>query len=455
MRSQMKFYLALLAVILLQGSIFSNTLETEIKTETETNAETEIKAETEIGTETESKTKAQIEAETEIETETETETKDVDTRPNHDEHDLSEAAKKECKEGITETAEINATNDPKKIPFPINTRRCRDPKQKKSHYWSIMGNCSRNKFHDVGVNSEGAIVAIGADGRLYWYEYDMNIFEVIEGDYQIQRLRRVDIGYDGLIYVLNWAGDTYYLSCTRYWVKLPGCAIDIGTGRGDEVVKIGCNDYCEPLGTGPCPKNFENPFDNIESPYVYRLICKCDCRCCKRRCNIFVKYVFTCEKDIDRLCYWIKYPNGPSYKLFGKYFLCTFARIDANSSGYPMVLGRCNKFTTKIYNKIWQMVGGDKNVYKNILTFPRSTTKRSTLRDLCGDNYGNIFYIKRNGNSNNNASVYIYNSSGSDVLVINTTSKKIGFNISCGPYAQPTVTTKDCCLYTTTKVGYN
>lgn len=419
MRNQMKFYLALLAVILLQGSIFSITLK-----------------------ESES-------LKLNLETETETGVKDNDVK--FDEHILSEEEKVECKEGIKDIAEVNVNNDPPGMPFPINTKKCRDPKQKKSHTWTVMGVCADNKFHDVGVNSEGAIVAIGADGKLYWYEYDMNTFEIIEGDFELQRLRRVDIGYDGLIYVVNWSGDTYYLSCTRYWVKLPGCAIDIGTGRGDEVVKIGCNDYCEPLGTGPCPLlDPTNPcFLDVESPYVYRLICKCDCRCCKRRCNIFVKHVFTCEKDIDRECYWLKYPNGPSYKNSNKYYLCTFARIDANSSGYPMVLGRCNKHLIINYNKIWQMVGGDRNVYNNIVT----VTGSSGLRDLCGDNYGNIIYIKRTSLSLDSGKVYIYNSSGADVLIGGNV--KVGFNISCGPYAQPTVTDRYCCLWTTSKVGYN
>lgn len=352
-----------------------------------------------------------------------------------------------------ELHDISCDNQNKDFPTPQNNKNCRDADQKDPHVWTRLysgGRCPQ--FHDVGVNSEGLIVTVGVDGKAYIYNYDYDNFSELEGDFELNHLRRIDIGYDGLIYVVNIAGDTYYLNCNKYWVKLPGCAIDIGTGRGDEVAKIGCDDYCEDIDDlrhecGANDINKKNTLDN-RSKHIYRLVCKCDCRCCRRRCNLFVPHVFTCEKDIDRKCYWLKYPRAPCYvENVGEgdtEFECEFERIDVNSNGYPMVIARCKK-NNLIRYVLYQMVGGDKNIYVQI------HVTEEKLNDLCGDNYGNIFYVQ-NGNS-----VWIYSSlNGDEPIVANgaiSQYRKVR-NISCGPYAQPTIT-MGCCLYTTTKVGYN
>ena len=332
------------------------------------------------------------------------------------------------------------------IPTPRIVDNARDPLQVKDHEWTRIDETSNNcpQFHDLGVNSEGFIVAIGANGLLYQYNFDLDTFTEIEGDFHLNRLRRVDIGYDGYIYVVNRSGDTYYLNCNGEWIKLPGCAIDIGTGRGDEVAKIGCNDICETLT--PDIACVLSTIDDIEtsSPHMYKLHCDCECTCCRKRCNRFLKKdIASCncddkDKKNDRKCYWIKYPYGPVWDDNNVYKPCLFERIDVNSNGYPMVTAKCG-----LRSKIYQFTGGDLNVYNQVLDVAYSLK----VKDLCGDNLGNIFYIQ-------DEKVYVYNNLNGDIQVL-TPNFTPGNNISCGPYAQPTVTSDECCMYTTTKVGYN
>jgi hypothetical protein len=418
MRNQMKFYLALLAVILLQGTIFSVSLK-----------------------ESES-LKANLEAGSKTETENKTELKDPG---NHDLDDLNNVG---CLNDIPESGLVSQNNPPTTDGTQICTTNCRHPSQFVFPNYTRIGNCGRDKFNDVGVNSEGVIVAIGTDGKLYLYQFDLNIFEEIQGDFRLHNLRRVDIGYDGLIYVVNYSGDTYYLSCNRYWVKLPGCAIDISAGRGHEVNKIGCNDYCDPLGSHACNLPSESnpnpcPIEN-ESPYTYKLICKCDCRCCRRKCNLFVKYTLCdCKKkDIDRECYWLKYPNGPVYYDV-TWKLCTFSRIDTHNSGYPTVIGQCNNV-----NKLWQFIGSGVNRYTEL----RSGNRK--FRDVCSDNLGNIFYILNNTPiaSTSLATIYIYRTGNSSDGFV--TANSVGYNLSCGPYAQVTYTEDNCCMKTNSKIWH-
>jgi len=410
MKNQMKFFIALFALAFFCSSVFSAKMKIEAKVEAKS------------------------------ESEAKTETQDADNHEHEDEVDCDEVNKE-----ITKSNSVLKSNSPKDIPHPKCTKGCRNPWQNKNHRWTrIPQRRECLKFHDVGVNSQGVIVVVGADGKLYYYNFDMDTMEEIEGDHEISKIRRVDIGYDGLIYIVTISGDTYYLTCSRYWVKLDGCAIDIGTGRGDEVVKIGCNDYCEDLEDAKCIRKAKYRVEK-KSPHIYKLHCDCICKCCRRRCNLFVKHVFTCEgngdigKGIDRKCYWIKYPAGPVYKKDGKFYLCDFHRIDVNSNGYPMVAATCGN-----RNYLYQMIGDDKNVFVKI--FYGGNGYYNKIVDLCGDNLGNIFYIFRNR-------VYIYSTRYSYVSILGMTIA--GDNISCGPYAQPTITDKDCCLWTTTKVRYN
>ena len=401
MKNQIKFYSALIALAILSSSIFSVKLENKAKNQLSTkNSGSESSDEVDCD--------------------------DVNSQL-----------------AITDT--VTNLNTPPNIPEPGCTNGCTDPSQNIPHTWTKL-RCDQGKFHDLGVNPEGFLVFIGADGKVYEYDFEADTYFEIKGDFHIYGLNRVDIGYDGLIYVVAKGGDTYYLTCARYWVKLPGCAIDIGTGRGDEVAKIGC-DYCETLLNSPCELEDsvnlpDRTCEKNSSPHLFRLICKCKCKCCRRRCNIFNKFKFECveDKGIDRECYWLKYPAGPTYLDGADIKRCEFLRIDVNSNGYPVVIAKCgNKY------KIYQIIGNDLNVFVQV----HKTTSR--IYDLCADNLGNIFYTK----DDKVFAVDKDNNPDKEITIVGNPADFKARQISCGPYAQPTVIDDKCCVWTVTKHGYN
>jgi hypothetical protein len=428
MRNQLKLYLALIALALLSTSIFTVKLE--------------------------NKNKAQVELSTKVnEDGPEGPTDDVDC-----DDVLSQQGK---------TDEVTNGNSPTTPPEIDCTNSCTPAGQNVDHKWtklSCITGGNLHKFHDLGVNSEGFIVLVGVDGKLYEYEWEEDKFNEIKGDYKINNLRHVDIGYDGLIYVVSLGGDTYYLTCKRYWVKLPGCAIDIGTGRGDEVAKIGCDDYClDNTDDALCLIDREGERClQPKSPHVYRLICKCKCKCCRRKCNLFVKFEFECPEDndkgIDRKCYWLKYPSGPvyTYQLTSSGVTttvierCKFYRIDVNSNGYPVVAAECFNplqpvaVSPPLY-VIYQFIGGGFNYYSKLYD------SANKIDDVCGDNLGNVFFVE-----SGNVFAYVSPNSSLQIPYLGLVPAPNAKRISCGPYAQPTIIDDDCCVYTTSVIDdYN
>ena len=82
---------------------------------------------------------------------------------------------------IIKSNSVLKSNSPKDIPHPKCTKGCRNPWQNKNHRWTrIPQRRECLKFHDVGVNSQGVIVVVGADGKLYYYNFDMDTMEEIE-----------------------------------------------------------------------------------------------------------------------------------------------------------------------------------------------------------------------------------------------------------------------------------
>lgn len=432
-----KLSLLLITLSLLSSAIFSSKLN-------------KIKAQTE----------SQTEALVQTEAKTEAKTKHADlTDPIHTTKQACDDFKAQFNNNKCFLTD-QTTCDPD--PLVTCTKNCRDPRQRLGWFWTNIG----SQFNDLGVNSEGAIVAIGADGNLYYYQYDMNVWELIQGDFVLYNLARVDVGFDGLIYVTNLSGDTYYLTCNRFWVKLPGCARDIGTGRGHEVAKIGCNECENKDSVSPCTKNLNPAHEGAYArmTHIYKLHCDCDCRCCHRKCNIFIKFVYTCEKDIDRHCYWLKYPQivlprrfYPSSLLSRcnhSSFKCIARRVDVNASGKPMAIVKCQYYFRRwitLFNGIVQMVGNHKNNW----IFIRHRLG-VTFRDLCGDNYGNIIYTYRRGLY---SYIRIYDEQRGGVLsdhwIRTHDRRKTIRHLSCGPYAQPTYSDSNCEVYTNSKVRYN
>lgn len=135
------------------------------------------------------------------------------------------------------------------------------------------------KARDVGVNFQGELYAAGLDGFLYFYEFLANRWKKVVGDYELTSIKRVDVSYDGVPYVVTSCGDTFYLSCDNKWIRLPGCAKDIGAGRGGEIFKTGCDEREGGFG-------------------IYRLFCKCECKNCYQGCQRWKKSK-TCTGNCD------------------------------------------------------------------------------------------------------------------------------------------------------------
>jgi len=286
-------------------------------------------------------------------------------------------------------------------------------------------------FSDVGVSSEGIIVGAGLDGVVYEYAFAEEAFHALVPDYQVSNIWRLDINYDGIIYVITRCGDTYYLDCEKRWVKLPGCAIDIGAGRSGEIYKIGCEESST-CSAPNLPCNGER-----KSPYVYKLICSCNCKCCDRRCKVFLKkYEYkTCEPAEKRICYWIKLPllireNGNFVE---------FTRIDVKNTGFPI--------TTNGSKNVYEFKGGDVNEWESIYF----GNNRGPILDVASDNEGNDFFSDSNGS-------YIITGATSATEITTTLfpNGKGASDLSAGPYGIISFIEKTTSsLFTTAKQNYN
>ena len=181
------------------------------------------------------------------------------------------------------------------------------------------------KAKDIGANSQGELYAVGVDGNLYKYEFLLDSFIHMKGDFELTKISRVDVSWDGIPYVITEVGDTLYLSCDHKWMRLPGCATDIGIGRGGEIYKTGCDQ--RDLGFG-----------------VYRLVCNCPSRSCYKGCQNWRKPCLFCFsfKEDDRTCSWFRIEgNG--------------VKIDVAPSGNPYVintLGEISQYDGTNWKKI-------------------------------------------------------------------------------------------------------
>lgn len=255
------------------------------------------------------------------------------------------------------------------------------------------------KGKDIGVNSQGDIFIVGADSKLYEYEFATNSFIHIEGDFELTKIFRVDVAWDGIPYVITETGDTYYLSCDHKWMRLSGCASDIGTGRGGEVFKTGCDEREKGYG-------------------VYKLFCSTSVTCDYRGCLNFRKkanYFFT-HKESGRTCEWFRIDgNG--------------VKIDVAPNGNPYVIdkhGEINLFDGINWRKVSTKVKG---------------------YDITLSNEGVLFYIGQDAN--------IYKS-------VNEIEGKWlqlegqGIAISSGPFGQPWIVSRENFhVKGTAKFGYN
>lgn len=253
--------------------------------------------------------------------------------------------------------------------------------------------------NDVGVSPEGDVYVVGTDEKLYQYNFLANTYTVVEGDKEIPSMNRVDVDADGTPYVVTSCGQIYYLSYNNNWVQLPGCATDIGVGRGGDVWKIGCDTRDGGFG-------------------IWKLFCKCtNCKSSCERSNIrFRPMHYLANLEVDKKkCFWYRVEGGA-------------VKIDVHPDGNPWVV--TNDGVLYGYDGVnWLRVNG---------ILGRDVTVSNEGMVLLAGTDANIYSLQ---NAANNLWVQL---SGT------------AMNLSAGPFSQPWVTESTSNLvYTTAKTGYN
>ncbi len=258
---------------------------------------------------------------------------------------------------------------------------------------------SKLKAKDLGINSQGDLYAVSLDGKLYKYEFLIDTWDFMEGDFELTRINRVDVDWDGMPYVITDIGDTLFLGCDHKWTRLPGCATDIGIGRGGEVYKTGCDKRNNGYG-------------------IYRLHCNCPSNCCYKGClnwRKLGKFNWSFKSD-DRKCEWFRI-NGNGVK------------IDVAPSGNPYVID--------INGVIYQYDG----------TNWRKVNTPALAFDLTISNEGILFFTGQDGK------IYKQISETSPIW-----ANLIGEAdaVTAGPFSQPwVIRNSDKCVLGSAKFDYN
>lgn len=255
------------------------------------------------------------------------------------------------------------------------------------------------KAKDLGVNSQGDLYVVGLDGKLYKYEFLTDSWCLMEGDFELTRINRVDVNWDGMPYVTTDIGDTFFLGCDHKWTRLPGCATDIGIGRGGEVYKTGCDKRNTGFG-------------------IYRLYCTCPTTCCYKGCQNWRKpcrFAWTHKSD-DWKCEWFRIEgNG--------------IKIDVAPSGNP--------YTIDVSGTILQYDG----------TIWKKVAAPSLAFDLTISNDGVLFYTGQDGKIYKSA-----NESNGTWEVLNGEADAI----TAGPFSQPwVIRNSDKSVLGSSKFEYN
>lgn len=252
---------------------------------------------------------------------------------------------------------------------------------------------------DIGTNSQGDLYVVGLDGFLYKYEFLTDTWCKMEGDFEMTKITRVDVAWDGIPYVITETGDTFYLSCEHKWMRLPGCASDIGIGRGGEIYKTGCDQRDNGYG-------------------IYRLYCACPSTCCYKGCLNWRKPCHTCwsHKGDEKQCSWFRI-DGSGLKL------------DVAPSGNPYVIDQ-NGNISQFDGTNWRNI--------NIL---------AKAYDLTISNEGVLFYIGQDGKIYKSV-----NEQKGDWIILSGEADAI----TAGPFSQPWVIRhSDKSVLASSKFEYN
>ncbi len=272
---------------------------------------------------------------------------------------------------------------------------------------SVLPNYMVNWFNtdfqaeDIGVGSEGDVYAIGLNRRLYIYDFLKNIYKPVLGDIEIPSLSRVAVDSDGTPYVVASSGQIYYLDCSNKWVQLPGCASDIGIGRGGEIWKIGCDDRNGGFG-------------------IWKLFCKNKPKCgCEKSCVRFRPMHYLANVyPTNGHCFWYRVEGAAN-------------RIDVNTEGYPNVVTKDG--VVYDYDGVnWLRVNG------------------IIARDITVSNENEVFVTGKDGG------VYMLtNAANGSWIKLGGAVADSAIEISAGPLSQPWIIHSSGFIYTSSKGAYN
>lgn len=244
---------------------------------------------------------------------------------------------------------------------------------------------------DVGVGSQGVLYIAGTDKNLYLYDQPKNVYTQVS---DIVGVVRVDTSYDGTPFVITMTGETYYQTCGGSWVRLPGCATDIGIGRGGEVFKTGCDVKSDGFA-------------------IYKLFCKCKCKCCAKGCK---RYKYNRSADVEKKCEWFRYVGSG-------------VRIDVTPHGLPIVV-QSNGGIAAFNGNDWYYIGG------------------LSALDVSVSNQGILYAVGKDRNlyrlTDESSYTFTRIPSISDVT-----------NVTVGPLGLPYVTTSNGFVLSSSKTNFN
>lgn len=278
-------------------------------------------------------------------------------------------------------------------------------KSKGRQYSIVQASWTSTNFQalDIGIGADGDAISVGVDGKVYNYNFISNTHNLIDGDYEMLNIIRVDVDDQGTPYLISSSGSVFYLSCYNNWVQIPGCGVDIGVGRGMEVWKIGCDPK------GPTKQDYG----------VWKLFCECTCQCdCDRKCIRFRPSKYNSNPNGDkRKCYWSKIEGAGT-------------RIDVHPNGNPYI------------------INNNGNIYKyDLESFNFNPVDGVLARDITLSNDGLLYAVGKLDNR-------IYRAMDEDA---GSWSIIQGFanEITSGPYNQPWIVAGDSNILTTSKLEFN
>ena len=273
----------------------------------------------------------------------------------------------------------------------------------------VVGQCITTKWTttkqqaiDIGVSSRGDLYSVSLDGKLYQYNFISNTWaNMLNSDNQYIYISRVAVSYDGTPYIITQSGETYYNNCDREWVRLQGCAIDIGIGKNGDIYKIGCDSQ-------------ENGFG------IYKLICNQEggnLNMKKQTCNRAKRWWRCpgCNKHKEeKNCSWFKVDGAG-------------VRIAVSPKGNPVVVGLNGDI----------MVFNDENWV--------ALVRGANARDIDISNDGEVFY--------NDSEMRIFKVGRGYTIPSQLCGGAKA--ITVGPYGQPFVIGNDYMILSSSKQCFN